>query len=115
MPSALTRSDIVLSRFPFTDLTGSARRPAVVVSWQPIGEDIVLIAVSSVLREAATTDILIETNHPECAATGLAKPSVIRVHKLVAVTRFTIDRRLGHLGSQLMGEVDQKLRTLLGL
>lgn len=39
---ALHRGDIVLVPFPFTDLTGEKVRPAVIVSPDPVGEDIVL-------------------------------------------------------------------------
>ena len=38
----LSRGDVVLTRFPFTDLTGASHRPAVVVSRGQIGQDIVL-------------------------------------------------------------------------
>jgi hypothetical protein len=64
----LSRGDVVLTRFPFTDLTGDALRPAVVVSQGQIGQDIVLIAISSVVRGAlAPTDYTIESAHPEFA------------------------------------------------
>ena len=46
----LSRGDIVLTRFPFTDLTGASLRPALVVSPGQIGEDVVLVAISSVVR-----------------------------------------------------------------
>ena len=32
IPLTLSRGDVVLTRFPFTDLMGSSLRPAVVVS-----------------------------------------------------------------------------------
>ena len=51
MPApTLSRGDVVLTRFPFTDLTGASLRPALVVSPGQIGEDVVLVAVSSVVR-----------------------------------------------------------------
>ncbi len=47
-PLPLARGDVVLTRFPFTDLTGASLRPAVVVSQGQIGQDMVLAAISSV-------------------------------------------------------------------
>jgi mRNA interferase MazF len=43
----LARGDVVLRQFPFTDLSGSRIRPAVVVSHGQIGDDVVLAAISS--------------------------------------------------------------------
>lgn len=112
----LARGDVVLTRFPFTDLTGIALRPAVVVSQSQLGQDIVLAAISSVVRGAIPpTDYLVETTHPEFTLTGLHVTSVIRMHKLAAVERSVIVRHLGRLGPQLQAEVDRLLRVVLGL
>jgi hypothetical protein len=92
-PLPLTRGDMVLTRFPFTDLTGS-----------------------SVVRGAlALTDYTVETIQPEFVLIGLHITSVIRMHKLAAAERSVIVRRLGRLGPQLQAEVDRLLRMVLGL
>jgi mRNA interferase MazF len=91
-------------------------RPAVIVSQGQIGEDLILVAISSVVRGTlAPTDYIIETAHPEFSLTGLRVTSVIRIHKLAAVESSVIVRRLGHLGPQLQVEVDRFLRMVLGL
>jgi hypothetical protein len=59
-------------------------------------------------------DCHVATTHPEFAMTGL-RVTVIRTHKLAAVERSVIVRRLGRLGPQLQAEVDQLLRSVLGL
>ena len=115
-PPTLARGDVVLTRFPFTDVTGALFRPAVVVSQGHIGQDIVPIAISSVVRGAlAPTDYPVEMTHPEFALTGLRVTSVLRMHKLAAVERSVIGRRPGRLGPQLRAEVDRLLRLVLGL
>ena len=112
----LARGDVVLTRFPFTDLTGASLRPAVVVSQSHIGQDIVRIAISSVVRGAlAFTDYPVEMTHPKFALTGLRVTSVVRMHTLAAVERSVLGRRLGRLGPQLQAEVDRLLRLVLGL
>ena len=114
--AALARGDVVLTPFPFTDLTGASLRPALVVSSGVLGEDIVLAGISSVVRGAiAPTDYAIDTTHPEFAQTGLRVTSVIRLHKLVTVERTVILRRLGRIGPQSQAEVDRLLRVVLGL
>ncbi len=112
----LARGNVVLTRFPFTDLTGASLRPAVIVSQGQFGHDMVLVAISSVVRGTlAPTDYTIEPNHPEFILTGLRVMSVFRMHKLATVERSVITRRLGHLGPQLQAEVDRLLREVLAL
>jgi mRNA interferase MazF len=114
--AAIARGDIVLTRFPFTDLSGSAVRPALVISRGLIGADVVLVGISSVVRGAiAATDCLIEPTHPEFAGTGLKVRSVVRTHKLAAVEDSLLVRRLGQLGSSLQLQIDNLLRQVLGL
>jgi mRNA interferase MazF len=115
-PSTLSRGDVVLTRFPFTDLTGASLRPALVVSLGQIGEDIILAAISSVFRGIlAPTDYTVNATHPEFAMTGLRITSVFRIHKLATVERSVIIRRLGHIGPRLQAEVDRLLRVVLAL
>lgn len=116
MPPSFARGDVLLTRFPFTDLTGSAVRPALVVSPGLIGDDLVLAGISSVVRGAiAPTDYLVEPTHAEFATTGLRVRSVFRLHKLATVEFSVVIRRLGRLGPQLQTEVDRVLRGAVGL
>ncbi len=114
--SALSRGDVVLTRFPFTDLTGSSVRPALVVSVGLVGQDVVLAGISSVLRGGwISTDHVVDPSHPEFSNTGLRMASVLRLHKLVTVESKVITRRLGRIGPQLQVDVDRLLRLVLGL
>ncbi len=91
-------------------------RPAVVLSKGQIADDVVLVGISSVVRgPSAPTDYRIGTNHPEFGMTGLRFESVLRVHKLAAVERSMVVRRLGRLGPRLQTEADRLLRQVLGL
>ena len=112
----LSRGDVVLTRFPFTDLTGASLRPALVVLPGQIGEDVVLVAISSVVRGSRVpTDYIVDMSHPEFPLTGLRLTSVLRLHKLATVERAVIVRRLGRIGPQLQAEVDRLLPAALGL
>ncbi len=114
--STFARGEVVLTRFPFTDLTGAGLRPAVVVSQGQIGQDLVLAAISSVVRGTfVPTDYVVVTSHPEFPLTGLRVASVIRTHKLATVECSIVVRRLGRLGPQMQEEVDRILRKVVGL
>ncbi len=116
MPPILGRGDVVLTQFPFTDLTGASLRPALVVSPGLIGQDVVLVGISSVIRGAAIpTDYAVDPTHAEFPLTGLRIRSVLRMHKLAAVEQSVIKRRLGRIGPLLQAEVDTRLRIAVGL
>ena len=114
--TSLLCGDIVLTRFPFTDLSGASLRPALVVSPGQIGQDIVLVGISSVVRGAlAPTDYTVDATHPEFPLTGLLVTSALRLHKLATAERSIIARRLGRVGPQLQAAVDSLLRVVVGL
>ena len=110
------RGDILLTQFPFTDLSGGRVRPCLIFSPGLLGQDLILAGISSIVRaDLLPTDVLVERTHPEFAGTKLRVSSVIRLHKLVTVEQSIIIRRLGTIGSQLQAEVNQRLRIALGL
>jgi len=107
---SLSRGDIVLTRFLVTDLADASLRPALVVSPGQIGQDIVLVGISNVVRGAlAPTDYAVDATHPEFPLTGLRMTSVLRLHKLAMAERSIIVRRLGRVAPQLHAAVDSLL------
>ncbi len=82
---------IVLTRFPFTDLSGDKRRPALVVSRDnDRRDDLVVCFITSVPRSGP--DIApIEAS----ALTGLKVASAVRFDKLATLERSIIAGRLG--------------------
>lgn len=114
---SIQRGDIVLVPFPFTDLTSQKVRPAVVVSPDNTGEDVLLAFVSSIPAQGPIppTDLPIPINHPEFSDTGLKKPSVVKASKLLALHKTKVLRRLGHLGPALARELDARLKRAVGV
>jgi mRNA interferase MazF len=87
MPSTTRykRGDIVLVPFPFTDLSSSKRRPALVISADAFNdrmEDVVVAAITSQL----TSDHAVTIDQSDCVNGMLPRVSVV---KLVKVLRFT--------------------------
>ncbi|MCB4824574.1 type II toxin-antitoxin system PemK/MazF family toxin [Roseicella aerolata] len=82
---------IVLARFPFTDLSGDKRRPALVVSRDNARRaDLVVCFITSVPRSGPDTAPIA----PD-PGTGLKVPSVVRFDKLATLDLGVIAGRLG--------------------
>ena len=88
---------VVLVRFPFTDLTASKQRPAVVLSskeHQRSGRDLIVAAVSGQNVDSPGPFDHVVAGWQEA---GLIMPSVIRCAKIVTVERAMVRRALGTL------------------
>jgi len=106
----------VLVPFPFTDLSGQKVRPAVIISPDPIGEDILLAFISSVIPTTPhLTEYVLGATHPAFAQTGLRASVVFRMSKLVTLHRSVILRRLGRVPAELQATLDMKLKRVVGL
>ena len=109
------RGDVVLIRFPFTDLKGSKQRPALVIStaeYNRRGQDVVVAAVSSArVEDPQPFDHAVK----DWKAAGLLHPSVVRAGKIVTLHRSTIRRRLGSIGDTDLRAVGAKIEQALGL
>ncbi len=112
----LNRGDIVLVPFPFTDLTSSKVRPAVIVSANPQGEDVIIGFISSVVPKVlGKAEFLLTSDHPDFAPTGLKRNSVFKMSKLLTISVVLILRRLGKLSPALQKELDVLLKRALGI
>lgn len=82
---------IILARFPFTDLSGDKRRPALVVSRDNHRRtDLVVCFITSVPRAGPDMAPIAPT-----LGTGLKVPSVVRFDKLATLGPAVIMGRLG--------------------
>jgi mRNA interferase MazF len=112
----LSRGDIVLVLFPFTDLSATKRRPAVVLWADHTQMDFTLAFVSSQNAAALTVgEAALQPTHPEFALSGLSAPSKIRATKLVTLSRSLISRWLGRLGPLLTRDLDRALVAALNI
>ncbi len=112
----LRRGDIVLIPFPFTDLSGQKVRPALILSPDPTGEDVLVAFISSIIPPAPEpTEYVLDTAHPAFAQTGLKGVSVFKMGKLATLHRSLILRRLGRATPELQNDLDAVLKRAVGL
>jgi mRNA interferase MazF len=103
--------DILLVPFPFTDLMGQKRRPALEVS--PDGfdaKDLILCAITSRLDGRAQWDVSFGTEDLETGT--LPRPSAIRTSKRFTMHRGLIVGRFGKIRPQKLADVLQSLQQL---
>ncbi len=106
------KGKIVLIPFPFTDLTSSKLRPALVLHE---GEkDVVVAFISSRVAKAKPLDVLINEAHSEFEGTGLKLSSTIKLDKIATVSKDLILGEIGKAGPKLKKEINNKIsKTLL--
>ena len=111
---AFQRGDIVLIPFPYTDLSASKTRPAVVVSsdiYHAVRSEFLLAYVSSQISQANPT---IDYVLVDWSDAGLLKPSFVRP-KVAAVEPALVVHRVGALSTRDLLEVNRGLRRAMAL
>ena len=105
----MKQGDLVLVPFPFTDLSGSKIRPALVLLTGSL--DVTLAFISTQLHWQDPTDLLL---YPT-ALNSLKKASLIRLSKLATIDSTLVQGRLGELSANELKQVHQHLRILFQL
>ena len=111
MPSTTRyrRGDIVLFSFPFTDLTATKRRPALVVSPDSFNDatsDLVLAAITSQISED-TPLIIVES---DCVEGTLPKTSALKPTKLFTMHSTLVLKKVCALRREKLDTVLDDLR-----
>ena len=105
--TSCSRGDVVLLPIPFTDLSSSKVRPAVVVGLGAFPGDLFVVPVTSQLTNA--DQIL-----ADWSGAGLNVPSGIK-GQICTVEHRLVRRVVGRISSRDQAELDSRLRSWLGL
>jgi mRNA interferase MazF len=102
---------IVLTPFPYTDLSGAKLRPALMLRQASARfDDWLVCMVSSQLHQAeAGLDEWISPADADFAATGLKVPSVLRVSRLAVLDGSLLAGSLGSIGDERLEIVRRRL------
>lgn len=105
----MIKGDIVLITFPFTDLSGSKLRPAVVIASTSL--DLTVCFVTTQISWQEPTDVLLTPS----ATNGLKKQSLIRTSKIATLDKSLAKGLLGRLAAVETADLNSKLKILLQL
>jgi mRNA interferase MazF len=103
------RGDIVLVPFPFTDLSSSRRRPALVISPDAFNDqmqDVVVAAITSQL----TTEHAVSIEQSDCVDGMLPKASVVKLAKVFTIHSTLVIRKLCALREEKLAATLGELR-----
>lgn len=111
----MTPSDIVLIRFPQTDLQIGKLRPALIIAIAPGRHpDLLLSLISSRTYQAIPQfDEIIDPADPDYTSTGLKVRSVVRLARLTSVDSAVINARLGNISQTRFKYIKQRLANWL--
>ncbi|MGQ0543438.1 MAG: type II toxin-antitoxin system PemK/MazF family toxin [Blastocatellia bacterium] len=109
MPS-YSRNEVVLIKYPFSDLTGAKIRPAVVVNSRHASQDLLLVALTSKTTSLKTGEFVLE----DWSVAGLnvetaVKRGVFTIHEKLVL------KSIGFLSTSDAATLDESLRQWLNL
>lgn len=111
------RGDVVLTLFPYSDLSTIRRRPALVVQADSlvsgINQTIVAMITSNLMREGHPSRIRLNVNSAGGRQAGIKTDSILMTDNLATVFNTEIDKVIGAWPD--MGTVDAALRHTLAL
>jgi mRNA interferase MazF len=105
--------EIWLVQFPFSDLTATKVRPALVLA--TYRQDAIILGIFSKIPTGTLPEkwVLIADIHPRFSQTGLKKSSIIRADKIATVHQSICQMRLGTLPSDQTPLVEAALKNAL--
>ena len=105
----MKKGNVILIPFPFTDLSGSKIRPAVVLNISV--SDVTICFITSELKWKTENDIVVFPS----ANNGLKVPSLIRIGKIATIDTSLVLGILGELSDIEIAELDKGLKKLFKL
>ena len=114
----MKRGDIILIKFPFTDLSTTKVRPALVVSsdkYNIKGEDAIFMCISSNIKNKQDNDLLIKSSDKGFTSTGLKQASLFCTGKIVILKKSLAIRKLGEIEADTLSKINCMLIDILGL
>lgn len=103
------KGDVVVIPFPFSDLSQSKRRPALVIASLQ-GDDAILCQLTS---KAISDAYAISLDDTDFASGGLKQPGNIRPNRLFTADTHIILYRVGSIKAEKLSQVIDKIVSIL--
>lgn len=103
------KGDVVVVPFPFSDLSQSKRRPALVIASLE-ADDIILCQITSKLIR---DDFAIVLNDKDFETGGLIKTSNVRPNRIFTADTHIVLYRIGHLKQNKLNQIIEKVMEII--
>jgi mRNA interferase MazF len=108
--ASYSRGDVILVRYPFTDLTGSKVRPAIVVSASHESNDLIFVPLTSRTSGLKSGEFVLT----DFQGAGLNVPTAVK-RGLHAIDQRLVLKSVGAVTALDMEEIDRSLAYWLDL
>jgi|SRR6266542_546732 len=105
----MTKGEIVLVEFPYTDMKGSKVRPALVLAENK--GDVLAAFITGNIKEFDEFDILLSANDKN----KLKHDSKLRLFRLATIEKDTIVGRIGFVDESILQQINKNLVKILNI
>ena len=113
--SIIEQRDVVLVPFPFTDLSATKKRPALVISYTDFNKKNQDILVCQITHNLKQKHHSISTNNKNLESGNLAVESLIKANKIFTLDKSLIIKKIGKLDSEAYSKVYNEICNLAKL
>ncbi len=103
------KGDIVVIPFPFSDLSSTKKRPALIISTL-LGDDLIVCQITGKVKEDSCAILLKDS---EIVGGKLKGDSYIRTNKLFTADKSIIEYKIGNLKKEKLTEVENKIIKII--
>jgi mRNA interferase MazF len=104
------KGDVVVLPFPFSDLSASKRRPALVIASLEMHDDVILCMITS---KKSTDTSAVAVTKADFESGGLPQDSNVRPNRLFTAETSIISRTAGRLSKTKIEEVVQSIIQII--
>lgn len=113
--SSIIRGDVVLIRYPFTDLSSDKRRPAIFISAFPCGGDGHFVFIGSTPPVPGIRAIPVPPGRDGLSSMGLRADSYVYPHKIATLELSLMTTKLGTTPLPLLQQITSEMALALGV
>ena len=113
MRASYRPGDIVLVRFPFTNLESEKKRPALVISETSYSTNLKLYLMAMITSQIEAPEISGDLLIHEWQKSGLLYPSRLRLAKMATIEDSLIDKKMGVVSKFNHKPISKKLQEIL--
>lgn len=108
----MEKGDIILVKFPFTDILSKKLRPALIITDESKFHDFVLAFITTQFDQKEKYDVLLTADYEDFKKSGLKRESILKLNKLTTLNKKVIVGKIGSPSKELMSLVNNNLRGL---